>query len=54
MPTIWKTLFDSATLQLRTYYPVRNNLPEIIVTNVNLLEVSVNPRHRILDEKQLV
>ena len=48
MPTIWKTLFDPATLQPRTYYPVRNNLPEITVTNVNLPEVSVNPRQLIL------
>ena len=45
--TIWKTLFDPA-LYPRTYYPVRNNLPEITVTNINLPEVSVNPRYLAL------
>ena len=46
-PTIWKTLFDPA-LQPRTYYPVRNNLPEVTVTNVNLPEVKVNPKYLLL------
>ena len=51
MPTIWKTLFDPdfhPALQPRKYYPVRNNLPEVTVTNVNLPEVNINPKYLLL------